>query len=71
MPICKNCGHRGEDHNWSFPPALSALRRKLRDLDARRVRGHCRCCACVHYVPLTDRPQPVNYFIGRMLRQRR
>jgi hypothetical protein len=70
MPICKNCGHRGEDHNWTIPPS-SSQRRKLRDLGSRRIRGHCFCCACIHYVPLTDRPQPINRVIGRMLRRRR
>ena len=70
MPICKNCGHRGEDHNWTIAPS-PAQRRKLRDLGSRRIRGHCFCCTCIHYVPLTDRPQPINGVIGRMLRRRR
>jgi hypothetical protein len=71
MPICKNCGHRGEDHNWTIPPAPPARLKRLRDLGSRRIRGHCFCCACIHYVPWTDRPQPINRVIGRMLRRRR
>jgi hypothetical protein len=53
MPICKNCQHPGGDHNWKV----------------RRVRGQCMYphCDCGKYVPLTDRPKPVNRVMGRAL----
>jgi hypothetical protein len=57
MPICKSCEHRGEDHNWKV----------------QRVRGHCMSpqCICSRYVPLTDRPRPVNRLMGRLLYKKR
>jgi len=57
MPICRNCGHGGADHNWQ--------RRTHWGLCA--VPG----CFCRHYVPKTDRPKPVNAVIGRLLRKKR
>ncbi len=49
--------HRGEDHNWR----------------AQRAWGQCmfRRCGCRKYMPLTDRPRPVNSVIEKWLYRRR
>jgi hypothetical protein len=45
MPHCRNCGHRGEDHNWSYPhcvPCSKALQRlvnRCQHTSARRLYG--------------------------------
>jgi hypothetical protein len=68
MPVCSNCLHRGEDHNWRVPACslcggrgAGACRQCERNHELRRVRGAClassreRRCFCSKYVPLNER----------------
>jgi hypothetical protein len=84
MPVCRNCLHRGEDHNWTAPECSVCARRDpdcrncARNLELRRMHGAClssgskRRCICSKYVPLADElRRPVNAFVGRALYRRR
>jgi len=77
MPPCSSCDHAGVDHNWTIPPCSLALTKPPQrgqhicaDVHPRRLRGSCRQCACLKYVPLTRARRPVNRLIGRLRKGR-
>jgi hypothetical protein len=78
MPVCKNCDHKGSDHNWTSPPCSRCQNRKLfcplcaYQRAERRLRGQCQYpnCICSRYMPLTNMPRPVSKVIGRALYKR-
>ena len=58
MPRCKNCGHEGRDHNWTYPSCTICSQVKARTVNrcthtlaTGRIRGRCNCCPCTHYMP--------------------
>ena len=79
MPICKHCEHRGEGHNWISPTCWNCGNRSahcpfyFEKYQRGRKRGQCRDpdCDCAKYVPLSDRPRPINKFAGRLLYRKR
>jgi len=66
MPACSLCHHLGGDHDWTSPPCSVPDCHCLRQ-HPRRLRGRCLVpgCDCRKYVPRTERPKPVNHYIGR------
>jgi hypothetical protein len=70
MPPCLFCSHRGSDHNWTVPPCSFRPYCNCVLEHPRRLRGRCvyAGCRCLKYVPNTDRPKPVNRYMGRALR---
>jgi hypothetical protein len=70
MPPCLFCSHRGSDHNWRVPPCSARPYCNCAMEHPRRLRGRCLYpgCRCLKYVPNTDRPKPVNRYIGRARR---
>jgi hypothetical protein len=73
MPSCLFCSHRGSDHNWRVPPCSARPYCNCAWEHPQRLRGRCQYagCRCLKYVPDTDRPQPVNRYIGRLQRLRK
>lgn len=75
MPICAKCEHAGSDHNWISPKCSRCSSGALRcpwcfeKYKQRRKRGQCRYpfCKCAAYRPLTNKPAPLNSYIGRAL----
>ena len=69
MPICRNCEHRGRDHDWIVPPC-SVPRCNCALQHPRRMRGRCLVpgCLCHYYVPTSYRPKPVSAVLGRWRR---
>jgi hypothetical protein len=70
MPPCMFCPHRGSDHDWTSPACSARPYCSCVLKHPRRLRGRCLIpdCRCLKYVPRTDRPKPVNRYIGRLRR---